>query len=166
MWMGAFCHLWFRGKPPDPSLSAEPNTWHVLNLLSRRVTRHVVQHCVVLLCPPQPPNRIPAYRKLIGGCSGYPAVTLISAWPLVFGGGPDTLCCSAQSLAMRRLLYLSEHLRLFCSKMGSGRAADLREVTDTPQCLLLPSSMILLWNAAWARQGYLLIFLMNFQVIL
>lgn len=102
--------------------------------------------CRAALCssplPPNPPNRIPAYRKLIGGCSGYPAVTLISAWPLVFGGGPDTLCCSAQLLAMRRLLYLSEHSRLSCSKMGSGRAADLREVTDTPQCLLLPSSMI------------------------
>lgn len=64
--------------------------------------------CSSPLPPITPPNRIPAYRKLIGGCSGYPAVTLISAWPLVFGGGPDTPFRSAQSLAMRRLLCLSE----------------------------------------------------------
>lgn len=55
--------------------------------------------------PSKPSYQIPTYRKLIARCSGYPPVTLISAWLLVCGRGSDTLCCNGQSPAMRRLLH-------------------------------------------------------------
>lgn len=53
-------------------------------------------------------------------------MTLISTWPLVYGGGPDTLCCSGQSPAMRRLLHLSEQSCLVYSKMGHWFAGSNR----------------------------------------
>lgn len=52
---------------------------------------------------------------------------------------------------MRRLLHLSERSSSVSSKMGSGRATDLREVTDTLQFVLLPFSPVLLYNAVTAR---------------
>lgn len=86
-----------------------------------------VRHCVALVFPPLPwpASRIPTYRKLIGGGSGYPPVTLISARPPAHGRGPDTPCCSGPSPAMRRLLRLSRPSRPDFSKTGSGPAHRL-----------------------------------------
>lgn len=127
-------------KPPLPhnlSLTAQPSS---ISSFDKSPTMSRAPACSSgpPPWPPHPSYRIPTYRKLIGRCSGYPPVTLISACPLVYGRGPDTLCCSGQSPAMRRLLHLSGQPCLVYSKMGSGWATDLREVTDTLQFVLLP----------------------------